>query len=518
MRSFSELLLKPRLLRLLIVENQQLDAEFVIRELKKGGFDPDWKRVYTSKDMEAALDTGTWDVIISEFKLPQFTGLEALALLKSKNLDIPVIIFSSELGEETAVESMKAGASDCLGKDKIIRLPAAVEHEINKAKMRREQARAEAHSRTILQAAMDGFWIVDVHGRLLEVNETYCRMSGYSAPELLTMRIFDLEAAEDYDQTAKRIKKIMAQGEDRFESRHRRKDGSIFDVEISVQHRSDEGRQVVFVRDITERKRAEEALRHEQTLVLTLMENLPDHIYFKDTSSRFIRVNPAMAKLFGATDPAQLIGKSDADFFSGEHTQKALADEQSIMRSGQPILNVEEKETWPDGHVTWVVTSKMPLCDHSGKIIGTCGISRDITERKLAEEKLRESEARLRTLVKTIPDLVWLKDPKGVFIACNTMFERLIGAKEADIVGKTDYDFLKREIADYFRDLDLKVIAEGKPCISEEWNTFIGDGRRVFLETVKTPMYDSSGTLIGVLGIGRDITDSKRAAEKLQPE
>jgi PAS domain S-box-containing protein len=516
MRSSSELLQKPRQLRLLIVDDHQIDAEFVIRELNKGGFATEWKRVSTSKDMDAALDTGTWDVIISEFKMPQFTGIEALHLLQRKNLDIPFIIFSGAIGEEMAVESMKAGASDCIGKDKIIRLPAAVEHEINKARMRRENARAEARYRTILHASMDGFWMADIQGCLLEVNETYCRMSGYSAPELLGMRISDLESAETNDEIAGRIIKIMAKGEDRFESRQHRKDGSFFDVEVSVQYRAAEGRLVVFVRDISERKRAEEALQYERTLVLALMENLPDRIYFKDSSSRFLRVNPAMVKLFGVSDPAQLIGKTDADFFSAEHAQQALADEQAILRSGQPILAIEEKETWPDGHEGWALTSKLPLRDLSGSIIGTCGISRDITGRKQAEDALRESEARLHTLVKTIPDLVWLKDPNGVFIACNTMFERLFGAKEADIIGKTDYDFLTHDLADFFRDLDRKVISAGKPSINEEWNTFKDDGHRVFLETIKTPMYDSMGTLIGVLGIGRDITARKRAEEELR--
>jgi PAS domain S-box-containing protein len=118
---------------------------------------------------------------------------------------------------------------------------------------------SEKRHRTILQTAMDGFWLVDTQGRLLEVNETYCRMSGYSAQELLAMRILDLEVAEAAHNTAARIQKIMAKGEDRFESRHRRKDGSIFDVEVSVQYRPVEGgRFVAFLRDITGRKQAEE--------------------------------------------------------------------------------------------------------------------------------------------------------------------------------------------------------------------------------------------------------------------
>ena len=127
----------------------------------------------------------------------------------------------------------------------------------------RSRRRSEERHRAILQTAMDGFWLVDTQGHLREVNETYCRMSGYGAQELLTMRIPDLEFVEAADGMAELSKKVMIQGEDRFESRHRRKDGSVFDVEISVQHQSTDqgGRLVAFLRDITARKKAEEALR-----------------------------------------------------------------------------------------------------------------------------------------------------------------------------------------------------------------------------------------------------------------
>lgn len=124
---------------------------------------------------------------------------------------------------------------------------------------------SEEQHRTILRTAMDGFWLLDTQGRLLEVNETYCRMSGYSAQELLAMAIPDLEAKEALDDTATHMQRIVEKGHDRFESRHRRKDGSIFDVEVGVQYRSiDGGRFVVFLQDITERKRAEQELKRSQ--------------------------------------------------------------------------------------------------------------------------------------------------------------------------------------------------------------------------------------------------------------
>ncbi|HTP67036.1 MAG TPA: PAS domain S-box protein, partial [Geobacteraceae bacterium] len=140
-------------------------------------------------------------------------------------------------------------------------------------------------------------------------------------------------------------------------------------------------------------------------------------------------------------------------------------------------------------------------------------LRREVRKRTAA---LRDSEGHLRTLIHTLPDLVWLKDKNGVFLSCNSMFERLYNAPEADIVGKTDYDFVDRELADFFIMNDRKATAAGKPTINEEWLTFADDGHRALVETIKTPVYDDAGGLIGVLGIGRDITQRKQAEEELR--
>ena len=142
-------------------------------------------------------------------------------------------------------------------------------------------------------------------------------------------------------------------------------------------------------------------------------------------------------------------------------------------------------------------------------------MSRDITERKLAEKELSDNETQLDTLLQTIPDLIWLKDVNGVYLTCNKMFERLYGAKKSDIVGKTDFDFVKSELAVLFREHDRKAMEAGIPTNNEEWLTFADDGHRIFSDTIKTPMYDAQGNLIGVLGIGRDITERKLAENKL---
>lgn len=139
--------------------------------------------------------------------------------------------------------------------------------------------------------------------------------------------------------------------------------------------------------------------------------------------------------------------------------------------------------------------------------------------RRLSEQQasaLSRSYAHLHTLVETIPDLVWLKDPQGVFLACNPRFERLFNAPESEIVGKTDDAFVPPELAEFFREKDREAIAAGKPCTNEEWVTFADNGQRALLETIKTPMRDATGNLVGVLGIARDITVRRADEERLR--
>lgn len=160
----------------------------------------------------------------------------------------------------------------------------------------------------------------------------------------------------------------------------------------------------VAVRKTLDRHYRQLTHNHEGFLLQTLMNSIPDAVYFKDTRSRFLMINRALAKRHGMPDPQQAVGKTDADYFTAPHAEKALADEQAILRTGQPLEGIEENETWPDGSVTWVSTTKMPLRNQSGRIVGTFGISRDITVRKNAELALAERTAQLHKKNQQIED------------------------------------------------------------------------------------------------------------------
>jgi PAS domain S-box-containing protein len=196
-----------------------------------------------------------------------------------------------------------------------------------------------------------------------------------------------------------------------------------------------------------ERRSGRQALDHERFLLHTLMDNLPHPIYFKDRLSRFLRNNRAHLKVFGLTDPERAIGKTDFDFFGEEHARQAFEDEQEMIRTGQGITK-EEKETWPDGRVTWVLSTKMPLRNPRGEIVGTFGISRDITDRKQAEEALRTAkeaaEEASRTKSQFLANMSHeLRTPLNSVIG----FANILLKNKANNLRPDDLTFLERIVA-----------------------------------------------------------------------
>ena len=292
----------------------------------------------------------------------------------------------------------------------------------------------EEKFRAFMDAAPDAMYIMDPSTlRILGRNRKAAELDGYSDEDISRMTVADLHPPEDHTLLREWLERGPEPGGVLHLHTLKRKDGYLAPVEEKQSLVDARGEQFVLsiARDITERKRAEEALIEERHLLHTLMDNLPDVIYFKDRESRFTRINMAHAKQFGLSDPAQAVGKTDFDFFTAEHAQEAYNDEQEIIRTGQPMVGKEEKETWPDGHVTWVSTTKMPLRDANGNIIGTFGVSRDITERKRAEEALRDSEEKYRVLYESSRDaIMMLAPPEWEFTAGNPAAIALFGARD----------------------------------------------------------------------------------------
>jgi PAS domain S-box-containing protein len=264
-------------------------------------------------------------------------------------------------------------------------------------------------------------------------------------------------------------------------------------------------------------KRAESAntaLRDSEYRYRLLADNASDWIFWHDADHNHLYISPSCEAISGYEPAAfmatpglmeSIIHPDDLDLYR-KHLAKIGGDE----------ITLDFRILHKDGSLRWIGHRCRPLFDENGHYIGRSGSNRDITDRKLAEISLRESEDRLRTLVNTIPDLVWMKDPGGIYLICNPRFEDFFGARETDIVGKTDYDFVDKDLADFFRAHDLAAIARGKPSMNEEEIPFASDGHRELVQTIKTPVYDDEGKVIGMLGIARDITSRKKAEEELE--
>ncbi|MDP2324199.1 MAG: PAS domain S-box protein, partial [Gammaproteobacteria bacterium] len=257
---------------------------------------------------------------------------------------------------------------------------------------------SEERHRAIIQTAMDGFWRVDMQGRLLEVNETYCRMSGYSAQELLAMRIPDLEAAETDADTAARLQKIMAQGEDRFESRHRRKDGSIFDVEVSVQYGPTEGgRFVAFLRDISARKQAEETLRETNEYLESLFRHANAPMIVWDTQFRITRFNPAFENLTGRS-AASVLGEDIGLLFPPSQRESSMELIRATL-GGDRWETVEIPVAHADGSVRVVLWNSATVFAGDGETpLAAIAQGHDITGRRNHESERETNVALLHLL------------------------------------------------------------------------------------------------------------------------
>ena len=245
-----------------------------------------------------------------------------------------------------------------------------------------------------------------------------------------------------------------------------------------------------------ERKQVEDALAHERDLFYTIFDNVPDRIFIKDLESRFLKANRSLTTVFGLADPRELIGKSDSDFFTSEHAGMAFQDEQQILRTGVPILDKVERETLPGGGFNWVITSKLPLRDKQGRLIGTCGISRDITALKNAEQALSAERNLLRNLIDNIPDYIYAKDRDCLYTLDNEAHRRFLGVTRVEeIMTKRAADFPPSELSREYDSEDKAIVRTGHPLVNHEEPAIDRVGNQRWHSTTKIPLRDSEGVV-----------------------
>ena len=364
--------------------------------LRFKGFEPVLAK--TGASALAQIEQQPVDVALIDLRVEDMPGLDVLSKIKAQTPNTECIMLSNQAPQNSTIEAINLGAYAFFQKPfDMESLLVSICHAIEGQEAKIALAESEARYQTFINAAIAMVFLKDDQFRYVMVNEVYARFFDKPMDEIIgkdDLELMEKRAALTCRSTDQQVLDTNAPVTtiepigNRFYETHK--------FPVALQH----GRTGVggYIHDVTRYIQAEEKLKQEQYLMQTLMDTVPDVIYFKDIQSRFIRSSRSQLAIFGIADPDQIIGKTDFDFFSQEHAQAAYQDEQAIIRTGRPLVNIEEIETFIDRPPEWVSTTKMALRDQNDKIVGTFGISRNITARKEAEQQLQDRASTMASL------------------------------------------------------------------------------------------------------------------------
>jgi len=264
--------------------------------------------------------------------------------------------------------------------------------------------------------------------------------------------------------------------------------------------------------DITERRQVEEArIQFSDRLSLATLAGGVG-IWDYDVIDNILSWDDRMYALYGITN--EQFGGAYEAWQAGVHPGDQTRGDTEIQMAlrGEKEFDTEFRVLWPDSSIRNIRALALVQRDAEGKPLRMIGTNWDITDQKKAEEEIRRQSGLIESLLDSIPDIIFFKDREGVYLGCNPPFAEFVGKSREEIAGRTDYDLFDKEIADFFREHDRRMLELDEPCHNEEWITY-PDGRKILIDTLKTPYWGPDGTLIGVLGISRDITGRKRAED-----
>lgn len=261
----------------------------------------------------------------------------------------------------------------------------------------------------------------------------------------------------------------------------------------------------------------EATLERERNLFKTILDNIPDAVYVKDIECRKILANKTDLRNIGVTSEEEILGKDDFAVYPHDTAAKFYADDKAVIESRVPVINREESFIDKEGRERWLLTSKIPFQSEEGDIVGLIGIGRDITDYKKVQLSLEKERNHLRTLIDSLPDLIYFKDAEGRYILNNKAHLLSLGKEhQEEVIGKTVFDFNPPELAQKYHEDEEEIIQTGKPMVDREEIAVHRDtGEQRWHLTSKFPIKDAEGKIIGLVGISRDITIRKKVEEEL---
>jgi PAS domain S-box-containing protein len=504
-------------LRILIVEDSEDDMLLMLRELRRGGYIPEYMRVDTPANMQAALDRQPWDLVIADYTLPAFSAPEALNLIQSNKLDLPFIIVSGTIGEDTAVAAMKAGAHDYIIKGNLSRLIPTVERELREAQERRQRHKAEQalreseeRFRQLAENITESvFWMSDPKARqLLYVSPAYEHIWGRSCENLYANFREWLEAIHPEDR--QRIESVFFEQalEGKYDEEYRiiRPDGSlrwIRDRGFPITDNTGEAYRVVgMAEDISNRKQAEEELRSSEARYRLLFESNPNPMWVFDLETlAFLAVNQAAIDHYGYSK-SEFLSMTIADI----RPHKDIASLHQVISNLTPEQNYLGvwKHLKKDGSVidVEILAHTFSFANKQASLV----LINDITDRLQAEQKIHEQAA----LIDVATDAILVRDLEHRILFWNKGAERMYGWKAAEALGKNAIELLYQpgETLPQFEAIQATLIQEGQWL--GEFQNIAKNGKILVVESRWTLMRDESGNPQSILTVSTDITEKKQ--------
>jgi PAS domain S-box-containing protein len=514
---------QKNLFKILFVEDVPSDVDLAVLELRKEKLKFEYFTVCTRIDLIKELNHFKPDMIISDYMMPSFNGLQALKETKAFNPDIPFILYTGSVNEEIAVECIKAGAQDYVIKEHMTRLPFAVKEALEQVRINKERRFSElllkeneAKLQSIFSAAQVGIGLV-VDRVLIEVNDFFCKMTGYYRSDIIGKSSEILySSAEEYAIAGKeKYRQIAEKGTGTVESKFKCRDGKILNVIISSSplDKNDHKKGITFtVLDITERKKSEEALKESQNLFQTLSQVSPVGIFRTKPDGYTTYVNPKWLELSGLPSD-EAIGFGWLKAVHPEDRKLIEARWKSDVQSRTSSI-AEYRFLRSDGSSVWVMGNAVPEWIDN-EVVGYIGTITDITERKLTEEALAESETKYRQMVTQSPDGIFVIDLSGMFISVNRAICDKLKYTEEELLSMKIWSIIPENYHSFHR-LRLRSIIEGNtPKVNAEYEVKGKDGKIHSIEVLSAPYYKGK-KLVGFQGIARDITERKLAEKSLR--
>ena len=546
-----------RPLRVLFVEDSLADVELCRRVLESAGYDLSVDVVDSAGEFARRLDADEFDVILSDFNLPSWTGLDALKTLRQQRRNIPFILVTGSLGEETAVDAIQLGAADFIIKDRLARLPVAVRRVLEEKTLRDARARAEEARRLseekfekAFRASPDAITLTTLaEGRYLEVNDSFVRLSGYTREEVIGRTARDLNIIAEPGGRARLLEAVRSHGRVRdLELQFRLKSGELRLGLVSAEVIEVAGEQCLLniARDITERKRAEEALRLSEARYRELFEDSPVSLWMEDFSAvkkeidelrawgvtdfdcffaanpdfvvrcagliKILDVNSVSLALFESPEKELLVASLPALFAPASYD--TFQQELLAIARGQMQIEVESLGRTLSGRllhllVRWTVPHGYR--DTLERVIVSVF---DVTERVEAEEARREATEKLQAILDASPVGITMLDPQGHVRTWNRGAERIFGWSESEVLGQF-LPTIPEDKSEEFRSLMSRVLA-GESLTGLELRRRRKDGSPLDIILSTAPLYAAGGSVAGLVGAMSDITEQKQLQERLR--